>query len=75
MSTPFSRISPAVGSTRRITQFATVDLPLPDSPTSPSSSPCPSSNETPSTAWTSDAAAGDPAADPEVLDQIAYLER
>ena len=34
--TPFSRIVPAVGSSRRTTQFATVDLPLPDSPTSPS---------------------------------------
>src|SRR5688572_17865130 len=31
----------------------TVILPLPDSPTSPSVSPCPRTNETPSTAWTS----------------------
>ena len=54
MSTPFSRISPEVGSTSRSTQFATVDLPLPDSPTRPSSSPSWSSNETPSIACTSE---------------------
>ena len=39
-----------VGSRRRMTQFATVDLPLPDSPTSPSISPGASENETSSTA-------------------------
>ena len=52
MSSPFSRIVPSVGSSSLITQFATVLLPLPDSPTRPSSSPGAIENETPSTACT-----------------------
>ena len=39
MSVPRRRIVPAVGSTSRRMHFAIVDLPLPDSPTSPSISP------------------------------------
>ncbi len=50
MSVPSSRIVPSVGSSRRRMQFPTVDLPLPDSPTSPSISPGAIENETPSTA-------------------------
>ena len=41
-----------VGSIRRSTQRAVVDLPQPDSPTSPSVSPRLTANDTPSTAWT-----------------------
>ena len=51
-SVPFTRMFPPVGSVSRSTQFATVDLPLPDSPTRPRISPRPSVNETPSTACT-----------------------
>ncbi len=50
MSRPLSRIVPSVGSSSRTTQLPTVDLPLPDSPTSPSISPGAIENETPSTA-------------------------
>src|SRR5580765_6245275 len=53
MSLPLRRIVPAVGSSRRTMQAPTVDLPLPDSPTSPSISPGAIVSETPSTAWTS----------------------
>ena len=49
---PSKTISPSEGSIRRITQRAVVDLPQPDSPTSPSVSPRFTANETPSTAWT-----------------------
>ena len=52
MSTPSSLIVPDVGATSRSTQCATVDLPLPDSPTSPRISPGPSEKLTPSTACT-----------------------
>ncbi len=52
MSVPASRIVPDVGSQSRRMQFATVDFPLPDSPTSPSISPRASVSETPSTACT-----------------------
>ncbi len=52
MSVPLSLIVPPVGSSSRRMHLATVDLPLPDSPTSPSSSPRPSVNDTPSTACT-----------------------
>src|SRR5205085_4608476 len=52
MSVPRRRIVPEVGSVSRRTQFATVVLPLPDSPTRPRISPRASSNETPSTACT-----------------------
>ena len=51
-SVPRMRIVPAVGSTRRAMQLPTVDLPLPDSPTSPRSSPGPIVRDTPSTART-----------------------
>jgi len=36
MSSPSTRIDPFDGSSRRTTNRATVDFPLPDSPTSPS---------------------------------------
>ena len=52
MSVPRSFIVPAVGSSSRMMQFATVDLPLPDSPTSPSVPPSRMSKLTPSPAWT-----------------------
>jgi hypothetical protein len=50
MSTPSSATLPEVGSSSRITVFATVDLPQPDSPTRHSVSPRAMSNDTPSTA-------------------------
>ena len=50
MSVPLSLMLPEVGSTSRSTVRATVDLPQPDSPTSPSVSPTPSEKLTPSTA-------------------------
>src|SRR3989338_3727150 len=43
---------PASGSRRRRTSRASVDLPLPDSPTRPSAVPASRENETPFTAWT-----------------------
>src|SRR5262245_26329820 len=49
-----SRTEPDVGLMRRSTQRATVDLPQPDSPTSPKVSPVAMSKETPSTARTSE---------------------
>ncbi len=52
MSGPLSLMLPQVGSTSRSTLRATVDLPQPDSPTSPSVSPMPSEKLTPSTACT-----------------------
>ena len=52
ISSPSSLIAPLVGSTNRNTVRATVDLPQPDSPTSPSVSPAPSEKLTPSTAYT-----------------------
>src|SRR6266849_960401 len=52
MSCPFSRICPAVGSSRRATHLPMVDLPLPDSPTRPRISPGPIAKDTPSTART-----------------------
>src|SRR5690349_477656 len=51
-SWPANVICPAVGSIKRNRQRPTVDLPQPDSPTSPSVSPAKMSNETPSTART-----------------------
>ena len=55
--------------------LAIVDLPLPDSPTSPSISPGRSSNETPLTACTSGPPSASPPADSEVLDEVDDLER
>src|SRR5437773_2132987 len=52
MSRPLRRMLPLVGSTSRRMLRATVDLPQPDSPTSPSVSPMPSVKLTPSTACT-----------------------
>ena len=52
MSWPRNRIEPLVGSSSFITQRAIVDLPQPDSPTTPSVSPSWSANDTPSTAFT-----------------------
>ncbi len=49
---PSSNTEPAVGRTRHSTAFARVVLPLPDSPTSPSTSPRRSEKLTPSTAFT-----------------------
>jgi hypothetical protein len=50
MSLPLSRIWPDVGSSSRMMHRPTVDLPLPDSPTRPSTSPFPMVSDTPSTA-------------------------
>src|SRR3954447_10422694 len=57
-SVPPTRRTPAVGSRSRTTSRATVDLPLPDSPTNPNVSPASSVNETPSTARTAPPRAG-----------------
>ncbi len=51
-SSPASFTEPAVGSMRRITDFAVVVLPQPDSPTSERVSPRATSKLTPSTACT-----------------------
>jgi hypothetical protein len=53
MSWPSKTIEPSVGSYSRRIARPTVDFPQPDSPTSPSVSPCRMSSETPSTAFTS----------------------
>ena len=74
MSRPLRRIVPDVGSCRRTTQLPTVDLPLPDSPTSPSISPAPIVNDTSSTAWTTAAAAEHLRPGVEVLDEVLDLE-
>ncbi len=50
MSLPSTAMVPALGSTRRATQRATVDLPEPDSPTMPSVSPRRTDSETSLTA-------------------------
>ena len=50
MFSPSRKTSPAVGATRRRRSHGTVDLPLPDSPTSPRVRPAGSSRLTPSTA-------------------------
>ena len=52
MSPPAKLISPAVGSISRSTQRPIVDLPEPDSPAIPSTSPGRTANDTPSTART-----------------------
>src|SRR5450759_3848303 len=52
MSSPMNSIVPAVGSRRRIIVRPSVDLPQPDSPTSPTVSPFLMSRSTPSTART-----------------------
>jgi hypothetical protein len=52
MSWPSNTIEPPVESSRRMTQRAIVDLPQPDSPTTPSVSPFLIVKETPSTART-----------------------
>ena len=52
MSRPPNVIRPLVGSSRRIRQRAIVDLPHPDSPTTPSVSPCLTVKLIPSTALT-----------------------
>src|ERR1043165_7108678 len=52
MSSPSNTTRPPVGSSSRITHRAIVDLPHPDSPTTPSVSPLLTVNETPSTART-----------------------
>src|SRR3982074_1111104 len=52
ISRPLSTILPWVGSRRRTMHLPTVDLPLPDSPTSPSTSPALIVRSTPSTACT-----------------------
>ena len=75
MSVPRRRIVPAVGSTRRRMHFAIVDLPLPDSPTSPSISPWPSVERDAVDRVHDRAAAGDARADAVVLDEVDDLER
>src|SRR5438876_4834877 len=52
MSRPSKTIRPSVGSSRRMMQRAIVDLPQPDSPTTPSVSPPRTLKLTPSTAFT-----------------------
>jgi hypothetical protein len=52
ISCPAKRIDPAVGSWMRTTRRAKVDLPQPDSPTTPTVSPAATSRSTPSTART-----------------------
>src|SRR5919198_730794 len=52
MSRPSKTIRPAVGSSSRMMQRAIVDFPQPDSPTTPSVSPCRTAKDTPSTAFT-----------------------
>src|SRR6266496_4974470 len=52
MSRPSNFAAPAVGSSSRISTWAKVDFPQPDSPTTPRVSPGMRSNETPSTAFT-----------------------
>ena len=52
MSRPSNVIEPPVGSSSRAMQRAIVDLPQPDSPTTPSVSPAFSEKLTPSTALT-----------------------
>src|SRR4051812_33560215 len=52
MSRPSNVAVPLVGSSSRISTWASVDFPQPDSPTTPSVSPGIRSNETPSTALT-----------------------
>ena len=76
-SMPSKMIVPLVGSCSRISIRPSVDLPQPDSPTSPSVSPRRTSRSTPSTACTSSSAraASVPAVNREVLRQIARLER
>ncbi len=51
-SSPLNRIDPSVGRSRLTSSRASVDLPQPDSPTTPRVSPRPSSRSTPSTALT-----------------------
>src|SRR5665811_798959 len=52
ISSPWNRIWPAVGFSRRISSRAVVDLPQPDSPTTPRVSPLKSFRSIPSTACT-----------------------
>ena len=52
MSRPSKTIRPSVASSSRMMQRAIVDLPQPDSPTTPSVSPCLTLKLTPSTAFT-----------------------
>ena len=52
MSRPSKMMLPPVGSSSRMTQRAIVDLPQPDSPTTPSVSPFLTVKVTPSTAFT-----------------------
>ncbi len=77
MSSPPKRIVPLVGSSRRTKRRPSVDLPQPDSPTTPSVSPRRTSSETPSTACTT-SPLGAPErrrADREVLDEVDGLEQ
>ena len=52
MSLPSKMIAPPVGVSSRVISRPVVDLPQPDSPTSPSEPPSTTSNDTPSTACT-----------------------
>ena len=79
-SVPRNRIEPELLSTMRITVWAVLVLPQPDSPTSATISPSPTENETPSTAWTVSRGrrcdrAEDPARDRVLRDQILDLEQ
>ncbi len=52
ISRPSKKTSPPVGCSRRMMARPVVDLPQPDSPTSPRVSPFTTLNDTPSTAFT-----------------------
>ena len=72
---PSTSTSPALGGSRpRITR-ASVDLPQPDSPTMPSTSPAGSANDTPSTARTTRSGASMPARVAEHAPHVADLDR
>ncbi len=73
VAAPSKRTRPAVGSISRSTSRPSVDLPQPDSPTTPSVSPGRSVRSTPSTARTAPLARPNSRAHREVLDQALAL--
>ena len=75
MSVPSNMIVPAVGSSSRMSTRPTVDLPDPDSPTSPSVPPVLDDEvDAVDRAHVADGAPQDAAVDREVLDQAASLD-
>ena len=76
MSVPLSLMAPLDGSTSRSTLRATVDLPQPDSPTSPSVSPLPTREaDAVDGMHGADAPAQDAAAHRVMLDEVGDLEQ